>query len=161
MPSFDVVSRIDIAELDNAINGVDREVKQRYDLKGTVCSIERSGDNLTITADNDLLLRQMHQLLHAYCARRGVDSAVLDFNTAQDATRGTLRQNVVVRQGIGDSTARQIVKIVKSSKIKVQAAIQGDELRITGKKRDDLQQVIETLKDSKVDLPLQYINFRD
>ena len=161
MPSFDVVSKTNIAELDNALNGVAREAKQRYDLKGTECSIERSGNSLTITADNDMLLRQMHQLLHNYCARRGVDSDVLEFKSPQSATKGSLRQEVVIRQGIDDATSRRIVKMVKGSKLKVQVAIQGDELRVTGKKRDDLQQTIAVLKEMKVDLPLQYINFRD
>ena len=161
MPSFDVVSRTDMAELDNALNGVEREVKQRYDLKGTMCAIERSDSTLTITADNDMLLTQMHQLLHTYCTRRGVDSDVLDFKTAQNATKGTLRQEVIVRQGIDDATGRQIIKMVKGSKFKVQVAIQGDELRVTGKKRDDLQQTIAAIKEMKVDLPLQYVNMRD
>ena len=161
MPSFDVVSQTNIAELDNALNGVKREAKQRYDLKGNMCSIERSGNNLTITADDDMRLRQMHELLHKYCARRGVDSDVLDFKTPQSATKGSLRQEVVIRQGIDEATGKQIIKMVKGSKLKVQVAIQGDELRVTGKKRDDLQQTIEALKEMEVDLPLQYINFRD
>ena len=161
MPSFDVVSRTNIGELDNAINGVGREAKQRYDLKGDVCSITRSGNNLTITADDDMRLRQMHELLFKYCARRGVDSDVLDFKTPQNATKGSLRQEVVIRQGIDEATGKQIIKMVKGSKLKVQVAIQGDELRITGKKRDDLQETIDALKEMKVDLPLQYVNFRD
>ncbi len=147
MPSFDVVSRTNIAEVDNALNGVAREVKQRYDLKGRMCSIERSGSNLTITADNDMLLRQMHELLHVYCVRRGVDNGVMDFKARQNATKGSLRQEVVIRQGIDEPTSRQIVKMVKGNKLKVQVAIQGDELRITGKKRDDLQQTIAALKE--------------
>ena len=161
MPSFDVVSKTNIPELDNALNGVAREVKQRYDLKGRMCSIERSGGSLTITADNEMLLRQMHQLLHVYCTRRRVDSDVLEFKPPQNATKGSLRQEVVIRQGIDEATSRQIVKMVKGSKLKVQVAIQGDELRITGKKRDDLQQTIAVLKEMKVDLPLQCVNFRD
>jgi uncharacterized protein YajQ (UPF0234 family) len=161
MPSFDVVSKTDISEVDNALNSVAREVKQRYDLKGRMCSIERSGNSITITADNDMLLRQMHELLHTYCVRRGVDDAVLEFKTPQDATKGSLRQEVVIRQGISQATSKQVVKMVKGSKLKVQVAIQGDELRVTGKKRDDLQQTIAALKEMKVDLPFQYVNFRD
>lgn len=161
MPSFDVVSRTDIQELDNALNGVGRETKQRYDLKGTMCSIERSGDNVTITADNELLLRQMHELLQVYCARRGVNSSSLNFKNAQAAARGSLRQEATIQQGIDETTGKQIVKMIKGTKIKVQVSIQGDELRISGKKRDDLQQTIEILKDIKLDMPLQYINFRD
>jgi uncharacterized protein YajQ (UPF0234 family) len=161
MPSFDVVCKTNLSEVDNALNGVAREVKQRYDLKGRMCSIERSGNILTITADNDMLLRQMHELLHIYCVRRGVDDGVMDFKPPQNATKGSLRQEVVIRQGIDDVTGRQVVKMVKASKLKVQVAIQGDELRITGKKRDDLQQTIAALKEMEVDLPFQYINFRD
>ncbi len=161
MPSFDVVSRVNLAEIDNALNGVGREVKQRYDLKGTMCSVERSGNTLTIIADNDMLLRQLHQLLHTHCTQRGVDSAALDFKPPQDATKGSLRQECGIRQGIDQATGRQIVKMVKGKKLKVQTAIQGDELRITGKKRDDLQEAIAAIKEMKVDMPIQYVNFRD
>ena len=161
MPSFDVVSKTDISEVDNALNGVAREVNQRYDLKERMCSIERSGNSLTITADNQTLLRQMHELLHIYCARRGVDNGVMDFKPSQNATKGSLRQEVVIRQGIDEATCRQIVKMVKGSKLRVQVAIQGDELRITGKKRDDLQQTIAAIKEMKFDLPFQYVNFRE
>ena len=161
MASFDIVSRVNTAELDNAINGVAREVKQRYDLKGTMCSIERSGYNLIINADNDMLLRQMHQLLRSYCARRGVDNQALDFKTPQSATKGSLRQDVIIRQGIDESTSKQIIKVVKASKIKVQVTLQGNELRVSGKKRDELQQVIKVVKDMETDVPLQYINLRE
>jgi len=161
MPSFDVVSRADVAEIDNALNGVGREINQRYDLKGTMCSIERTGNNLIVLADNDMLLRQMHQLLQSYCARRGVDTGSLDFKDPQSATKGSLRQDVVIRQGIADSMSRNIIKTIKASKLKVQVAIQGEELRVTGKKRDDLQQAINAIKEMELDLPLQYINFRE
>lgn len=161
MPSLDVVSKINIAEVDNALNGVAREVNTRFDFKDTTCSIERSGNTLTITADNNILLQQMHGLLHTYCGRRGVDSKVLDFKTPQTATKGSLRQEVLIRQGIDQTLGKQIIKMIKGSKVKVQAAIQGDELRISGKKRDDLQLTIESIKEMEITLPLQYINFRD
>ena len=161
MPSLDVVSKANIAEVDNALNGIAREVKQRFDLKGRMCSIERSGNTLTITADNNMLLRQMHDLLHTYCARRGVDSGFLDFKSPQDATKGSLRQDVLIRQGIDQALGKEIIKMIKGSKLKVQVAIQGDELRISGKQRDDLQITIESIKEMKITLPLQYINFRD
>ena len=161
MPSLDVVSKTNIAEVDNALNGIAREVKQRYDLKGRMCSIERSDTTLTITADNNMLLRQMHDLLHTYFARRGVDSSVLDFKSPQNATKDSLRQEVLIRQGIDQALGKHIIKMVKGSKLKVQATIQGDELRIIGKKRDDLQLTIESIKEMKVTLPLQYVNFRD
>ncbi|PZC50983.1 MAG: hypothetical protein DK304_000468 [Chloroflexi bacterium] len=161
MPSFDVVCRTDLAELDNAVNGVGREVRQRFDLKGTDCLVERSGDNLIINADNDMLLRQMHDLIRTYCGKRGVDSKVLDFKKPQTVTKGTLRQEVAIRQGIEDSMCRQIVKMVKGKKLKVQVTIQGSELRVNGKKRDDLQETIEAIKEMNLDVPLQYVNFRD
>ena len=161
MPSLDVVSKANITEVDNAVTGMAREVKQRFDLKDRMCSIERSGNNLTITADNNMLLRQMHDLLYKYCARRGVDIRFLDFKSPQNATKGSLRQDVLIRQGIDQALGKQIIKMVKGSKLKVQATIQGDELRISGKKRDDLQFTIESIKEMKVTLPLQYVNFRD
>ena len=161
MPSLDVVSKTNMAEVDNIVNGIEREVKQRYDLKGRMCSIERSGDTLTVTADNDMLLRQMHDLLYAYCARRGVDSRFLDFKSAQDATKGSLRQEVLIRQGIDQAVGKQIIKMIKGTKLKVQVAVRGDELRISGKKRDDLQLTIESIKEMDIALPLQYVNFRE
>lgn len=161
MPSFDVVSKANIAEVDNAINGISREVKQRFDLKGRMCSVERSEKILTITADSPLSLRQMHDLLYTYFARRSVDSGFLDFKSPEDATKGSLRQEVLIRQGIDQVIAKQIVKMIKGMKLKVQAAIQGDELRISGKKRDDLQRVIDSIKKMEIKLPLQYVNFRE
>ena len=160
MPSLDVVSKINVAEVDNAVNGISREIKQRFDLKESMCSIERSGDTLTITADSNFLLRQMHDRLHTYCARRGVDSRFLDFKSPHNATKGGLRQEVSIRQGIDQALGKQIIKMIKGNKLKVQVAIQGDELRISGKKRDDLQITIELIKEMKITQPLQYINFR-
>ena len=161
MPSFDVVSKTDITEVDNALNGVKREAQQCFDLKGTRCAIERTDSTLTITADDDLLLRQMHDLLRNYLARRKVDSSALEFKTPENATGGSLRQTVIIRQGIDGDLARKITKAIKTTKIKVQISIQGAELRVTGKKRDDLQDTIAFIKDMKIEQPLQYINFRE
>jgi uncharacterized protein YajQ (UPF0234 family) len=161
MPSLDVVSKTNIAEVDNVVTGIAREVAQRFDLKGRMCSIERSGNTLTVTADDDMLLRQMHDLVYTYCARRGVDSGFLDFKPPQNATKGSLNQEIVIRQGIDQAVGKQIIKMIKGTNLKVQVAIQGDELRISGKKRDDLQLTIESIKEMKITLPLQYINFRD
>ena len=116
---------------------------------------------MIINADNDMLLRQMHDLIRTYCGKRGVDSKVLDFKKPQTVTKGTLRQEVAIRQGIEDSMCRQIVKMVKGKKLKVQVTIQGSELRVNGKKRDDLQETIEAIKEMNLDVPLQYVNFRD
>jgi uncharacterized protein YajQ (UPF0234 family) len=161
MPSFDVVSKTDMTEVDNALNGVKRETQQRFDLKGTKCGIERADSTLTIAADDDMLLRQMHDLLRNYLARRNVDSAALEFKTPDNASGGSLRQEVIVRQGIDGDLARKITKAIKTTKIKVQISIQGEELRVNGKKRDDLQDTIAFIKEMKIEQPLQYINFRD
>jgi uncharacterized protein YajQ (UPF0234 family) len=161
MPSFDIVSRTDLAEVDNALNGVSREASQRYDLKDAMCTVERSGNTLSVTAADEIRLKQVHELLHRYFARRDVDSSVLEFKAAQDATKGSLRQQVIIRQGIDDAMSRQIIKMVKSLKSKVQISAQGDELRVNGKKRDDLQETIQAVKEMKLDLPVQFVNFRD
>ena len=161
MPSFDVVSRTDINEVDNAINGVGRETQQRFDLKGTKCHIERNDNTLTITADDDLKLRQMHELLYIYLARRKVDAKALEFKTPENAAGGSLRQSVLIRQGIDAELARKIIKAVKGTKIRVQLAMQGDELRISAKKRDDLQETIAFIKEMGIEQPLQYVNYRE
>jgi hypothetical protein len=161
MPSFDVVSRTDLAEVDNAINGVKRETMQRFDLKGTKCGVDRNGGVLTVTADDDLKLKQMHELLTIYFARRNVDVKALEFKTPENATGGSLRQTVNIKQGIDREIASKIIKAIKGTKIKVQVTVQGDELRIAGKKRDDLQETIQFIKEMGIDQPIQYVNFRD
>ncbi|MBI2880818.1 MAG: YajQ family cyclic di-GMP-binding protein [Candidatus Tectomicrobia bacterium] len=161
MPSFDIVSRTDIAEVDNALNGIRREIAQRFDFKNSKCTIERLDETLTLVADDDFKLKQMHDLLATYLTRRKVDAAALDHQAPEKAAGGAVRQKVVIRQGVGADLARKIVKAVKGSKLKVQVAIQGDELRVSGKKRDDLQAAITLVKDLGPDQPLQSVNFRD
>ena len=161
MPSFDIVSETEMPEVDNALNAMKREMDQRFDFKGAKCSIEREGEVLTILADDDLKLRQMHELLKGHLTRRKVDAGALEFKNQEKAAGQSVRQQVVVRQGVPQDLAKKIVKAVKGSKLKVQVAIQGDQLRVTGKKRDDLQDAIAMVKDLKLDLPLQYVNFRD
>ena len=161
MPSFDIVSKTDLTEVDNAVAGVVREVAQRFDFKGSKCSIERSDATLTIMADDDLKLKQMHELLRGYFARRKLDAGALDFKTPEKASGNMVRQEVVVKQGIDRDLAKTIIKAIKDSKQKVQATIQGDELRVTGKKRDDLQAAIQLVRGLKIEQPLQYLNFRD
>ena len=161
MPSFDVVSRIDLPELDNAISGVKREINQRYDFKGSSCDIERSGNNISLLADNEVLLRQMRELVFQYCAKRGVDNDALEYKSIGTAAKGTIRQEIVVHQGIDQKLGKDIVRAIKATKLKVQATLQGEEIRIDGKKRDDLQETIDVIKGLSIDLPLQYVNFRD
>ena len=161
MASFDIVSRTDLPEVDNALNAMRREIDQRFDFKGSNCSIERDEAVLTILADDDLKLRQMHELLKAHLTRRKVDAGALAFNEPEKAAGQSVRQKVEVRQGLPQELSKKIVKEIKAAKLKVQVAIQGDELRVTGKKRDDLQSAIQAVKAMKLDLPLQYVNFRD
>jgi uncharacterized protein YajQ (UPF0234 family) len=161
MPSFDIVSKTEIAEVDNAIQGVVREIGTRFDFKGSKCTVERKDNVITINADDDMKLRQMQELLKGYVTRRKLDARALEFKDPEKATGNSLRQIVNVKQGIESALAKEIVKAIKDSKLKVQTAIQGDELRITGKKRDDLQDAIQMVKTMKIDQPLQFTNFRE
>jgi uncharacterized protein YajQ (UPF0234 family) len=161
MPSFDIVSRADLAEVDNALNGMCREITQRFDFKNSSCTIKRDEESLTIIADDDMKLRQMHELLKVHMTRREVPVGVMEFLTTEQAAGGTVRQKVTIRQGVSTELSKQIVKAIKAKKLKVQAAIQGEELRISGKKRDDLQAVMTLVKEMDTDQPLQYVNMRD
>ncbi len=161
MPSFDVVSKTDLAEVDNALNGVKREIKQRFDLANTKCAIVRSDDTLTLTADDSMKMTQVEELLRKYLAMRKVELGALDFQKAQYAVGNSLRETVNIKQGIDSDLGRKISKEIKSAKMKVQLAIQGNELRITGKKRDDLQEAIAFINGMKNSQPLHFVNFRD
>lgn len=161
MPSFDIVSKTEITEVDNALAGMRREIETRFDFKGSKCSIERKENALTLLADDDLKLKQMHELLKTYMTRRKLDAGALEFKDVEKASGNSVRQVVNVKQGLDQTLAKKIVKAIKDAKMKVQASIQGDELRITGKKRDDLQDAIALVKGLKIEQPLQYVNFRD
>ncbi|MCH2037508.1 MAG: YajQ family cyclic di-GMP-binding protein [Rickettsiales bacterium] len=161
MPSFDIVNKTDMQEVDNAVNSVKREIDNRYDFKGSACTIELDGEEIKLIADNDYQLGQMQDMLKVHFTRRKMDSKVLDFNKAENASGNTLRQLINVRQGIDKDTAKNIVKFVKDTKIKVQVSVRGEEVRVDGKKRDDLQSVITELKAKELEIPLQFINFRD
>lgn len=162
MPSFDIVSKTEMDEVDNAIAGIQREIGTRFDFKGSKCSLERKEQVITVVADNDSRLELMHDFLRTYFTRRKVDSRCLDFSAApQKASGDTLRHEITVKQGIDQVVAKRLIKELKDSKIKVQASIQGDEVRVTGKKRDDLQEAIALCKKLDVELPLQFQNFRD
>lgn len=161
MPSFDIVSKIDLAEVANAIQNVMREVGQRFDFKGSKSRVDLADSVLTLMADDELKLKQMHELLQGHLQRRGVDIACLDYAEPERASGNMVRQLVTIREGLDREMASKITKAIKSSKMKVQAAVQGDEVRISGKKRDDLQSAMQLVKDLKIELPLQYVNFRD
>ncbi|MDY0882727.1 YajQ family cyclic di-GMP-binding protein [Dongia soli] len=162
MPSFDIVSKTDLSEVENAIQGVVREIGTRFDFKGAKnCSIERKEEIITVNADDDLKLKQMQELLKVYITRRKLDAGALEFKDPQKATGNSLRQEVVIKQGIDQTLAKKIVKEIKDSKMKVQVSIQGDELRVTGKKKDELQEAIAFVRGLKIEQPLQFVNFRD
>ncbi|MBF0144277.1 MAG: YajQ family cyclic di-GMP-binding protein [Magnetococcales bacterium] len=161
MPSFDIVSEVDLQEVDNAVNQASKEIGTRYDFRGSQCRLEHEGAVITIVADDEYKRKQVVEVLQSKLVRRQIDPRSLDYADPESASGGILRQTVTVRQGVDTETAKRLVKEIKASKIKVQAAIQGDAVRITGKKRDDLQATIALIKASKQELPLQYINFRD
>lgn len=160
MPSFDVVSEFDAHEASNAIDQANREVNTRFDFKGTGSQYELDGQIIAMKSETDFQLQQMLDILRQKLAKRGIDIACMKEEEVE-ISGSEARQKVVLRQGIDTPLARELVKKIKGSKLKVQAAIQGEKLRVTGKKRDDLQAVIALLKDADVDLPLQYDNFRD
>ncbi len=160
MPSFDVVSEYDAHEANNAIDQANREVSNRFDFKGTGSKYELEGNLITLTTQSDFQLKQMLDILHQKMSKRGIDIGCLKEEEAE-ITGSEARQKVLMRQGIETPLAKELVKKIKASKIKVQASIQGEKLRVSGKKRDDLQAVIALLKDADADMPLQYENFRD
>ncbi|MBV8574211.1 MAG: YajQ family cyclic di-GMP-binding protein [Acetobacteraceae bacterium] len=161
MPSFDIVSRLDLAEVDNALAGITREIATRFDFKGSKCTIERKEGTITVLADDDLKLKQMHELMKVHLTRRKIDPGALEYKTPEKASGNTLRQTVLLRRGIDADLARRLTREIKDSKLKVQVAIQGEELRVTGKKRDDLQDAIALIRGLKIEQPLQYVNFRE
>jgi cyclic-di-GMP-binding protein len=161
MPSFDIVSKLDLAEVDNALAGIAREVGTRYDFKDSKSSITRQDGTLIVLADDELKLKQLHELLKGHMTRRKVDAGALDFKPPEKASGNMLRQTVALRQGIDKELAKRLVREIKDSRIKVQPAIQGEELRVSGKKRDDLQAAITLLRALKIEQPLQYVNFRE
>ena len=160
MPSFDVVSKIDTHELTNAIDQANRDISNRFDFKGTNSKIEQKDEQLTLIAPSEFQITQIKDILHTKLSKREIDVRCLDAGKITESNNEA-RQEIVVRQGINKDLAKKIVKIIKETKIKVQGSIQGEQVRVTGKKRDDLQNVIELLKKQEIDLPLQFENFRD
>lgn len=161
MPSFDVVSSPDIQEIDNAINNTKREVDNRFDFKNTNSSIERSEFSITIETTDNTKLSQFNDILKNNIVRRKIDPKFIHVKSTETASGNRVRQFIDILNGISKEDAKKITNLVKTSKAKVQASINGDEVRITGKKRDDLQSMIELLKTSDIKIPLQFQNFRD
>ncbi|MEC9302169.1 MAG: YajQ family cyclic di-GMP-binding protein [Acidobacteriota bacterium] len=160
MPSFDVVSQVDQQEVRNAVDQANRELATRFDFKNTNAKFTLEDHEIVMRAPNEFQLRQMYDVLTKRLVGRQVDIRCLELDAPQ-VNVSEARQPITVRQGVESEMAREIVKLVKAMKLKVQVAIQGDQLRVTGKKRDELQQVINILKEAKLDLPLQFENYRD
>lgn len=160
MPSFDIVSEVDLHEVNNAVDQTNREVGTRFDFKGSDAGTELGKDNLILHAENEFQVRQVLDILHKKMAKRGIDIASLKEGPVQ-TSGNRASMTITIRQGIDQDTARLLIKQIKATKIRVQASIQGDQVRVTGKKRDDLQSIISELRESSCDLPLQFINFRD
>ena len=160
MPSFDIVSEVDHHELTNAIDQSNREIANRYDFKGSSAKIEVTGNELNLVAESEFQIKQMEPILKEKMARRKLDVGCLEFSDVVEMNRRA-SQKVILREGLDSDVSRKIVKLIKDKKLKVQAAIQGDQVRVTGKKRDDLQSVMQMLKEANLGLPLQYNNFRD
>ncbi len=160
MPTFDIVSEVDMHEVNNAVDQANREVTTRFDFKGSNAKFERDEAQITLHAQVDFQLQQMLDILNEKLARRGVDIACLEVKEPEIALNHA-RQSVILRQGLDAPLAKDIIKRIKDAKLKVQATIQGDKVRVAGKKRDDLQEVIAMLRKDKLALPLQFNNFRD
>jgi uncharacterized protein YajQ (UPF0234 family) len=163
MPSFDIVSKIDFQELDNAVNSVLRELTNRYDFKGAKFSIElqQKDNKIMISAEDEYKIGQIGDSLKMFCVKRGVDPKALDFQKEQPAGGNTIKREIKLKNGIEQEVAKKITKQIKDSKMKVQASIRGDEVRVEGKKRDDLQEAMASIRSSSYEIPLQFINFRD
>lgn len=160
MPSFDTVSEVDLHEVTNAVDQTNREISNRFDLKSTGAEVTEENEGLMVKADNEFQLEQVMDVLRGKMAKRGVDADALDPGEVETNVSES-RQPVRLVQGIDTATAKQIVKLIKQSKIKVQTAIQGEKVRVTGKKRDDLQAVMALLREESLPVPLQFNNFRD
>ena len=161
MPSFDVVSEVNKVEVRNALDQANKELSTRFDFKGSDARIEQTEKNLTLYADDEFKLSQVTDILTGKLAKRGVDVRSLKYETIEKVSGNKVKQVVTVREGVEQDLAKKIVKLIKDSKMKVQASIQGDAVRVSGTKRDDLQNAIALVKKSITDFPLQFGNFRD
>ena len=160
MPSFDTVSEVDHHELSNAIDQANREIGTRYDFKGSNAKIEQTENQLSLTAESEFQIKQMTPILKEKMSKRGIDVSCLEFSDIVEMNKRASQQ-VLVREGLDKDLARKIVRLIKDSKIKVQVAIQGDQVRVSGKKRDHLQQIMQLLREANLGIPLQFNNFRD
>ncbi|HEY9134493.1 MAG TPA: YajQ family cyclic di-GMP-binding protein [Pseudomonadales bacterium] len=160
MPAFDIVSEVEMHEVSNAVDQGNREIANRFDFNGSSAKFELKDEVITLTADADFQLKQMFDILQDKFIKRNLDPSCLELGESRGAGK-SVTQTATLKQGLDSALTKKIVKLIKDKKMKVQAAVQGEKVRVTGKKRDDLQQVIALLKESKFDMPLQFNNFRD
>lgn len=160
MPSFDIVSEIDQHELTNAVDQTNREVGNRFDFKGSDAQVDQGEEELTLKAQNEFQINQMRDILYQKMTKRGIELTALEEGPIAESGK-TAQQKLKLRQGIDKELGKKITQLIKESKIKVQASIQGDTVRVTGKKRDDLQEAIALLRKAELEQPLQFNNFRD
>ena len=161
MPSFDVISKINYQEFDNALANCLREINNRYDFKGLTITIERKDKNITTVAPDELKLKQVNELLQTHLVRRKVDPRVIEIKNSEGASGGSIRQVSELKEGISQEKAKKIIADIKKLKLKIQIKIQGDELRVDGKKKDDLQEAMGAIRSIDIGLPIDFINFRD
>ena len=161
MPSFDVISKINYQEFDNALANCLREIGNRYDFKGLQITIERKEKNVTTLAPDELKLKQVNELLQTHLIRRKVDPRVFDIKSSEGASGGAIRQTSELKEGISQENAKKIIADIKKMKLKIQIKIQGEELRVDGKKKDDLQEAITAIRAIDIGLPIDFVNFRD
>ena len=161
MPSFDIVSELDRQELTNAIDQVHREIKQRYDFKGSVSEIKTDENDLQFISDDEYKMKALIDVFQNKAVKRGLELKAFEFGKIEPAANSTAKCTVKVVEGIATEKAKELVKTIKDLKLKVQAAVQGEQVRVTGKKRDDLQEVITAIKGLDYPIPLQFVNFRD
>ena len=161
MPSFDVISKINHQEFDNALSNCLREISNRFDFKGLHISIDRKDKLITTIAPDELKLRQVNELLQTHLIRRKVDPRVVSMKSSESASGGSIRQISELKEGISQENAKKVIADIKKLKLKIQIKIQGDELRVDGKKKDDLQEAISAIKSIDIGLPIEFVNFRD
>ncbi|HHF3023523.1 TPA: YajQ family cyclic di-GMP-binding protein [Vibrio diabolicus] len=160
MPSFDIVSEIDTVELRNAVDNANRELSTRFDFRNVNASFELVEENVKMSAEGDFQLKQMRDILRSHLAKRNIDANAMDAQDP-DVTGKNWHQTLLFRQGIDTPTAKKVVKLIKDAKLKVQASIQGDKVRVNGKKRDDLQATMAAIREAEMGIPFQFNNFRD
>ena len=161
MPSFDVVSRLEMQEVDNAVSNAMKEITQRYDFKGSISKLERSDNCVTLLTEDDMKAKQVIEILTSHLIKRKIDPKAVKLKSSENASGNTIRQKYDLIEGIDQEMGKKITKMIKDTKLKVQAKIQGNELRISGAKKDNLQDVMSKINELKLELPLQFVNFRD